>query len=220
MSYYMSRPFSPITKIRIHFSIHNTSRLHDYFLSIRPGLHLKNREKTCPDDVVALSKRARFICPMQWKPASTYDPDKFYTSASDKQGRGDPTTVRVPPQAASTIAALVQSQRIPEYTTQADFIRDAVIHRLQTIGEKIESGEILRTVAMVSLLNEEYQAAQAKDDFAVLMQLIETRHTDYLRKGTDRANQYVKQRMADIDSIHPDYQEEYERRLSAKLYPI
>lgn len=153
--------------------------------------------------------------------SSTYDPNHFYTEASDKSGRGDPVNARIPPQIAGTIAALVQSGKVPEYRTQSDFIRDAVVHRLHTIGEKVESGDIVRVVNLVALLNDEIRVDREKDDYASLMHLIETRHMDYLSKGrADKAQQYIKGRLAEIDAIPFDYQEDYERRLTAKLYPV
>lgn len=149
-----------------------------------------------------------------------YDPNKFYTEASDKSGRGDPVNARIPPQIAGTIAALVQSGKIPEYRTQSDFIRDAIVHRLHDIGERVDSGEIRRTVNMVVLLNQELQAERAKDDYATLIDLIRRRHQDYLKQSLEKANLYVKERLAEIDGIPLDYQEDYERTLSGLLYNI
>jgi hypothetical protein len=81
-----------------------------------------------------------------WTPAdSSYDPNKFYTEGSDKSGRGDPTSVRFPPQTASAIAALVQSGKIDAYRTTSEFVRDAVIHRLQYIGEKLNGSSPRRS---------------------------------------------------------------------------
>lgn len=151
---------------------------------------------------------------------SAYDPDKFYTEASDKTGRGEPSTVRLPAQVGGSIAALVQSAKIPEYRTQSDFIRDAVVHRLQSIGEKIDSKEIVRTVHLVTLMNQEISHERDKDDYNALMNLIEQRHMDYSSQSMDKANSYIKDRLTEIDAIPDDYQEDYERRLSAKLYRI
>ena len=150
---------------------------------------------------------------------SSYDPDKFYTEASDKSGRGDPVTARLPSQASGSIAALVQSAKIPEYRTQSDFIRDAVIHRLHDIGVKIQDGEILRVVHLTTLMNQEIAAERDKDDYNNLMNMIEQRHVDY-RPGSEKATQYIKGRLAEIDAIPEDYQKDYERRLSSLLYPV
>ncbi len=156
-----------------------------------------------------------------WKLSTgSYDPDKFYTEASDKSGRGDPLNARVPPQIAGTIAALVQSAKIPEYRTASDFVRDAIVHRLHTIGEKVDSGEITRTVNMVALLNDEIHTSRAKDDFHALVALIKTRHFDYGARSMEKANQYVKGRLAEIDSIPEDFQEDYEKELTQLLYRL
>ena len=150
---------------------------------------------------------------------SSYDPDKFYTEASDKSGRGDPVNARIPPQIAGTIAALVQSAKIPEYRTQSDFIRDAVVHRLHDIGVRVDSGEILRVVHLTTLMNQEIAAERDKDNYNSLINMIEQRHIDY-RPGTEKATQYIKGRLAEIDAIPEDYQADYEKRLSNLLYPV
>lgn len=153
-----------------------------------------------------------------WNPAGAYDPDKYYTEASDKNGRGDPVNTRIPPQIAGSIAALVQSGKIPEYRTQSDFIRDAVVHRLHTIGEKIKSGEIIRTVHMIAMLNEEIQAEKEKEAYQALIALIEARHSEYATKSPTKASVYLKQRLAEIDAIPEDFQADYDARLSARLH--
>jgi hypothetical protein len=53
------------------------------------------------------------------------------------------------------------------------------------------------------------------------MQLTETRYTTYLGQDKrDKAMAYIKDKLARIDMIPEDFQEDYERRLTAKLYPI
>lgn len=154
-----------------------------------------------------------------WNPAGAYDPNKYYTEASDKNGRGDPVNTRIPPQIAGSIAALVQSGRIPEYRTQSDFVRDAVVHRLHTIGERIASGEIMRRVNMVAMLNEEIQLEKEKEAYDSLMALIDSRYTKYMSQGQhSKANIYIKGRLAEIDAIPDDLQTDYENRLAAKLH--
>ncbi len=156
-----------------------------------------------------------------WKPADHYDPDAFYTEASDKKGRGEPVQARVPPQIQGGIAALVQSGNIPSYQTQSDFIRNALVHQLHRDAERVDSGELRRIVSMVTLLNNEIKAAREKDDFQQLMSLIDARHQDYLSAGKmEEAKTYLKTRLSEVDALPERFQDDYDTRLSAKLYPM
>lgn len=156
-----------------------------------------------------------------WKPADHYDPEAFYTEASDKKGRGEPINARIPPQIHHGIAALVQSGKIPQYETQSDFVRNALVHQLHKDAERSNSPEIRRMVNMVTLLNREIQAQREQDDFNQLMSMIDDRYTDMLSRGrAAEANQYIKERLAEIDALPDRFQEDYDKRLSSKLYPI
>jgi Arc/MetJ-type ribon-helix-helix transcriptional regulator len=156
-----------------------------------------------------------------WTPADTYDPNAFYTEASDKKGRGEPINARIPPQIHGGIAALVQSGKIPAYQTQSDFVRDALVHHLHRMAERTNDEALRRRVSMVTLLNREIQAQQEKDDYAQLMMLIEDQIVDYrMRNQNEASSQYIKERLSEIDALPERFQEDYERRLSAKLYPI
>lgn len=190
------------------------------FLYIRPIWALKVVVDIAPGMVLVCFSHDKSDPMTSWNASGAYNPDKYYTEASDKSGRGDPINARIPPQIGSSIAALVQSGVVSEYRTLSDFVRDAVVHRLHTIGEKIQSGEIQRRVNMVAMLNEEIQTQREKEDYFALISMIETRHMEYSAKSMSQANQYLKGRLAEIDAIPGDYQADYERRLSAKLYPV
>ena len=156
-----------------------------------------------------------------WNPQDTYDPDAFYTEASDKKGRGEPVQARVPPQIAGGIAALVQSGKIPQYQTMSDFVRNAIVHQLHKDAERTRDEGLRRVVTMVTLLNREIAMQREDDDYAKLMSLIDAHHTNLLtHHRIDDAHQYVKTRLTEIDAIPLRFQDDYEKRLSAKLYPI
>jgi Arc/MetJ-type ribon-helix-helix transcriptional regulator len=156
-----------------------------------------------------------------WKPADNYSPDAFYTEASDKKGRGTPVNARIPPQVSHNIAALVQSGKIPQYETMSDFIRNALVHQLHRDLERVNDQLALRRLNMVILLNEEIRAQREHDDYQQLMNLIETRHLDFLNRGkAEESRLYLKGRLSEIDAIPERFQEDYEKRLSQKLYPV
>jgi hypothetical protein len=59
-----------------------------------------------------------------------YSQEKFYTRATDGDGQTRSRGITLRPSIAAAIDALVQSGRIPEYTTVDAFMRDAAYHRL------------------------------------------------------------------------------------------
>lgn len=156
-----------------------------------------------------------------WKPSDNYDPDAFYIEARDKNGGGEIINARIPPQIHGSIAALVQSGKIPQYRTQSDFIRNAIVHQLHKDLERTEDAEQMRKLSMILLMNQEISASREAEDYRSLMSMIESRHTEYIMaQKTEEARLYIKTRISEIDAIPDRYQDDYEKRLSAKLYPV
>lgn len=156
-----------------------------------------------------------------WKTADNYDPEAFYTEARDKNGGGEIVNARIPPQIHGSLAALVQSGKIPQYRTQSDFIRNAMVHQLHRDLERIQDQDQMRKLNMIILLNQEISAQREQDDYNSLMQMVEARHLEYVLSGkTEDARLYIKTRLTEIDAIPDRYQDDYEKRLGAKLYPV
>ena len=156
-----------------------------------------------------------------WTPADAYDPDAFYTEGRDKQGGGENIQSRVPPQVHGTVAALIQSGKIPQYRTMSDFVRNAIVHQLHKDLDRLDSPDQQRRLQLVILMNNEIAAQRETDNYNDLISMIEQRHMEYIRLNKpDEATRYIKKRLADIDAIPDRHQEDYERKLSAKLYPV
>lgn len=61
---------------------------------------------------------------------SGYDEDKFYTAAREVKGFSATKRVNIPPNLSSAISVVVASPKIPEIRTEADFVRDALVHNM------------------------------------------------------------------------------------------
>lgn len=68
-----------------------------------------------------------------------YRPDRFYTKSTDQRGHGEKIQVRVPQGIDSQVHAAVRD--IPEYRSLQDFVRDALVHRLEWVQKQYQLGE-------------------------------------------------------------------------------
>lgn len=68
--------------------------------------------------------------------SSSYDPNTFYTRATDGNGHDGNLQVKVSPALLGQITHILESRMIPDYRTRADVVRDAVIHRLRWLADE------------------------------------------------------------------------------------
>lgn len=86
--------------------------------------------------------------PFTMKKGKGYDPDEVYIRSTDGHGNSDNLQCRVPIEVSGEVAAIVATQLIPDYRTPADFVRDAIVHRLHYVAEKVNSPELRRFVTV------------------------------------------------------------------------
>lgn len=75
-----------------------------------------------------------------------YSMDEEYTRSTNKKGFGESIYVKVPPEIAGELGALVASRKIPELRTMQDAVRSAIVHRLHHWAEIADDGQIARIV--------------------------------------------------------------------------
>jgi|SRR5215469_2129601 len=61
-----------------------------------------------------------------------YNPDEYYIHSRDTKGHGAHIRTQVPTNVARQIAVLIADPRLP-YKTPADFVRDAIVHRIAKV---------------------------------------------------------------------------------------
>ena len=70
-------------------------------------------------------------------PEHQYDPSRVYTRSTNKFDHSTPLTVGFPREVLSLVGKVVSSGIWGEYRSNQDFVRDAVVHRLQTIAGQL-----------------------------------------------------------------------------------
>ena len=98
-----------------------------------------------------------------------YSEAEFITRSTDHHGHFRHMRVNVPPEVAARVEAIVATKTIPAYRTGQDLIRDAIMHRLHWLEERIEDPELARVLA-----NERRRSSysQAKQEIEELTQLV------------------------------------------------
>lgn len=122
-----------------------------------------------------------------------YSPTKFYTGASDAQGRMSSYRINVPLSIGMELRRLIESREIAAYQTVNDIVRDALTHRLHYLAEQrkmdrlerhniayqLTSDQERRRAEMHSLdefidqTAQTIQLARAKGDVMVLREVVE-----------------------------------------------
>lgn len=67
-----------------------------------------------------------------------YDPSTFYIHSTDKRGHSKTVRFSMPPDHLHRIQNFIADRRYP-YQTQQDFIRDAIVHRINSLAENDET---------------------------------------------------------------------------------
>jgi len=100
----------------------------------------------------------------QWN-LETYNPREPHTKSTDDLGHSAYYRVRIPDDWSGMIGKWVEDRDFPEYQTAADFIRDAIYHRLafwQKNGRDPE-GAVGRMMAREAMLTKVRRATQQFD---------------------------------------------------------
>lgn len=128
-----------------------------------------------------------------------YSVEKFYTRSTDGNGNSETKYLKMSGPLLAGIGQLISTNAIPAYRSDADFIRDAVLHRLKYINEKIKNGDIEsivnRTIilahvqakqmevaeytAIIASYEETMQSCVEVEDWILLDELIDAAQNDY-----------------------------------------
>lgn len=139
-----------------------------------------------------------------------YNPKTFYTHSSDKQGHSHAIKLLIPKNLAGQVARIVSTGIIPEYRSNQDLFRDAILHRCHQVGKWLDDEELLREVTLLILQSEETMIAQQKADAEELIAITRDNLEEAWRRGdTAWMKHHIKDRLEKSYSIPESYRDEY-----------
>lgn len=136
-----------------------------------------------------------------------YSRENFYTAARDGAGNSETKYLKISGAILGQIGALVSGRAIPSYKTEADFIRDAIVHRLHDVGEMIDNGQILATVNRGVKLDRIQQRQVELQEFAAVI----ANHEEVMAQCVQSADEMLLEGLisdaeSDIEDLRPNYQ--------------
>lgn len=98
-----------------------------------------------------------------------YRVDQFYTRSTNKFDHSKELRANVPTNIHAQVMEIVQNPKFPSIRTNADFIRDAIVHRLRTIHGWVNDPELLKILTIEERRSIEEQDEAEVDDIEHLL---------------------------------------------------
>lgn len=143
-----------------------------------------------------------------------YSRDNFYTAARDGAGNSETKYLKISGSILGQVGALVSSRQIPAYKTEADFIRDAVVHRLNDVGEMINDGKIAATINRAVKLDRIQQRQIELQEFAAVI----TNHEEVMAQCVQSEDDLLLEDLiSDAESDYEELRPNYQARLTVVI---
>lgn len=138
---------------------------------------------------------------------SGYSRDNFYVGAVDGSGGSETKYLKMAGSVLGQIGELVSSKLVPAYRTEADFIRDAVIHRLHDVNEMVSDSRIESVVNRMVMLDR----IRARQVELAEFNSIVTNHEEAMQacvanEDTELLGDLISDAESDWEALRPSYQ--------------
>ena len=136
-----------------------------------------------------------------------YSRENFYTGAKDGAGNSETKYLKIGGSVLGQIGALVSSKQVPAYKTEADFIRDAILHRLHDVGTMVKDGSILNAVNRTVKLDRIQQRQVELQEFAAIIHQHEESMAQCVQSDDDMLlEELINDAESDYEDLRPNYQ--------------
>lgn len=139
-----------------------------------------------------------------------YSEDHFYTRSTNKHDHSIDARFRFPPHLAAMVSGIVDSKRFPSLRSNADFYRDAAVHRLHHLNEMIQDGKYSKALSIeMRLARVEARRKEMEELTAAL-----TTHEQTLELARQSEDyEAMSDTLADIEDDIPAFREPYKKNL-------
>jgi hypothetical protein len=132
-----------------------------------------------------------------------YSPEKFYVKATDSKGHSANLRVHVPPIFAERVSALIASRTFPEYRTLADFVRDAMYHRLYQLEHRLYQFGVPDGLAMLAIKEEALRLDHLLDEAQATVATVSKAVQRMVRLGQEQTARAIVQSAVESLPDHP-----------------
>ena len=165
-----------------------------------------------------MAKPKKAVDPSEWDvDRSTYDMDKFYTTAKDTKGFSASMHTRIPPTIETQISRLVHSKRFEELQTPSDFVRDAIFHRLTYLSDKVNDSPLSNVLRTVRMIQERINAEQCYQDFKQIIDDAAQVVNSYGHDGIQEAKKYVSDLISEVEDMPTYWKNKYVREIKQRF---
>jgi len=139
-----------------------------------------------------------------------YSREHFYCSARDGAGNNETKYLKIAGSVLGQIGMIVSSKDIPVYKTEADFIRDAIVHRLHDIAEMLEDGRLMSSINRTVILNRIEQRQVELQEFNTIVHQHEEAMAQCVQSGD---HEFLEELLSDAESDYEGLRDNYQARL-------
>lgn len=139
-----------------------------------------------------------------------YSPNEFYTGSRDDDGKSSSMTVWMPDAVAAIFSKILHGQFVPDYDSNQDIIRDAIVHRFYYLATRYEMpDEIVEWLRTQILVSEAKRTKLMREDDRQMVESIE-RELDACDKDRDsvRFQRLLDKAKERIETLHDPWREE------------
>lgn len=141
-----------------------------------------------------------------WSLATTsYDPDRFYTRATDGNGHDANVQTKVSPALMGQITHLLDSRAVPDYRTKADVIRDSLVHRLVYLNQQFPGAVNLADLEIEQKQAELDKFATQRDAWKKYLEDLDDQLTNCINDNDFDVAEYIMEQHAFNESMTPPY---------------
>ncbi len=137
--------------------------------------------------------------------SSGYALERFYTRSTDGNGHSELIHVKLSPLLKGQLIAVVEERGLTAYRTQADVVRDALIHRLKWLSDNTDSAINLAELEQEQRQAQLDQAKRQRDAWKKYLTDLDAQLTEMIEDGELDEAEWLMDQNEWSDVMTPPY---------------